>query len=109
MTVHVGEALTPREIELVGLTDEQVVVRLYALINELELEDEQQRDALFWLIGEATERWCPGAAMAERVESLRSQFSDAEFASELEATCERWSERWRARIMRQCPPRLNAR
>ena len=99
-------ALTQREFELAGLSDDELVRRTYALVRE-QLDD---ADNLYWLLGEAFERWAPAAEWAEHVRHARESWPDDPEVQEreLKAVWEAIAERQRVRFALQARGTVDA-
>ncbi len=72
--------VTDRIAELVRLTDAELVSRTYAAVGE-HIPDEEALDEVYWLLGEAFERWAPEAEWADREHCLHRTISSPEDAA----------------------------
>jgi hypothetical protein len=56
-----------REDEVLALTDEEIVARVWTVLRGADLDDHEPLDELFYLLTEFFERHAPEAEWAERV------------------------------------------
>ncbi|MGH2715413.1 MAG: hypothetical protein ACRDM7_16280 [Thermoleophilaceae bacterium] len=78
------------ELEVVRMTDEELVRDLFATVRNV--DDAEIMDRLYWLIGEALERWAPDLerrdhmlAQFEEVRDFESSKTEEDAEAEIEA------------------------
>ncbi len=67
------EAMAPtaRAVEVLELSDLELVRRLYAKISDVPTGNDKLADDLYFLVGEVVERWAPHVELADRIATVR--------------------------------------
>jgi hypothetical protein len=86
--------LSRRETDLVALSDEALVTRIYELVREIE---DPLSDEFYWYLGEAFERFAPDAEWQHRFASYTPAERPSELGALRESMAARAAARWMAR------------